>query len=40
MTPAIFFWYVFPLLIGVAGLGWLYVDKHSSGHIHHPHPGE
>ncbi|WP_188820612.1 hypothetical protein [Brucella endophytica] len=27
MTSAVFFWYVFPLIVAAAGLCWLWYDK-------------
>jgi hypothetical protein len=39
MTPAVFFWYVLPLLIGACGIGWLYFDNRGKSR-ERPHPGE
>jgi hypothetical protein len=37
MTFEIFFWYVFPLIVGAAAFGWIAYDRRKD---HHLHPGE
>lgn len=37
MTFEIFFWYVFPLILGAAVFGWIAYDRRKD---HHPRPGE
>jgi hypothetical protein len=37
MTVDIFFWYIFPLIVGVGALGWVAFDRRKD---HRPHPGE
>jgi hypothetical protein len=36
MTSQIFMWYVFPYLVGFAGIGWLIYDSRRSKHRQHP----
>lgn len=36
MTPDIFFWYVFPLLVSVGGILWLVYDGRKSKQKQHP----
>jgi hypothetical protein len=33
----IFFWYVFPLIVGIGALGWVAYDRRKDNHLH---PGE
>lgn len=37
MTFDIFFWYVFPLIVGVGAFGWVAFDSRKDRQIH---PGE
>ena len=37
MTFDLFFWYVFPLAVGIGALGWVAYDKRRD---HRLHPGE
>lgn len=37
MTYDVFFWYVFPFVVGIAAFGWIAYDKRKT---RHPHPGE
>jgi len=39
MTPAVFFWYILPLLIAVCGIAWLYFDKRDKSR-ERPNSGE
>jgi len=32
MTSGVFFWYIFPLIVAAAGLGWLWYDKRFNNH--------
>lgn len=36
MTPDIFFWYVFPLIVAVLGFGWVLYDSRKSKQKQHP----
>lgn len=36
MTSQIFMWYVFPWLVGFAGLAWLVYDSRKSKQKQHP----
>ncbi|MET3612193.1 hypothetical protein ABID16_000498 [Rhizobium aquaticum] len=36
MTPDIFFWYVFPLLVAIGGFAWLVYDSRKNKHKQHP----